>query len=159
MPDIQTILLIVFGTGFGGMLVKEWFGRRKANAEADQINAATDASIEEAKLKQVSDGVNTIQTLSAELDKTIQKMREQGSQLSSLQEERSDLSMALENAKAIIGYQKEERHEWTLSLQTVLKKNAELQTRVEQLERKVSELEMQNEDLTKGGLRIAGEQS
>lgn len=148
--DLSQILAAVFGGGLIVTALKLWAARRQASAQTAKTIEETEAihlSNDSHRLADIGISNKTIKDLLAEAEANIKKMRETNSQLVAAQTENSFLSTSLSNAKAIIDYQKTERHEWTMQLAGVLQELAETKAEVEQLRQRVGELETINVDL------------
>jgi hypothetical protein len=151
--DFHTLLTVLFGTGFVGLLVKELFAWKKNRADAEGVEIEN----EDKRLGQIQINTQVINDLLKDSETNVKKMRELNSQIDALQGEKDDLAQSLLGAKKVIEYQKEERHEWTLLLEKILKREAESNLKIAELEKRVADLEAINETLTKGDLRLQAE--
>jgi len=131
--DLNTVLAGLFGSGFIIACIKLWLERRKRKLSDDKSEAETETihlSNEAHRLAALGDSNKTIKDLLEESEAHIKKMRETNSQLVAAQTENEFLSNSLKNAKAIIDYQKTERHEWTEQLKNVLGELAEAKNEI-----------------------------
>jgi predicted outer membrane lipoprotein len=139
-------LLTLAGTGFFGILVKLWFDRRRQKALTDKTAAETDAihiSNDAHRLTALGITNSTIAGLLAESEANVAAMRKVNAELTTAKTENDELAQQNSNQKAIIGYQKDERHEWTQQLKLVITELAEARLEIQQLTRRVAELESQ----------------
>jgi chromosome segregation ATPase len=138
------ILGILAGTGFFGLLLKLRADRRKRIVENEKTTAETDAihiSNDAHRLAQIGITSQTIAGLLAESEANVTAMRKVNAQLTTAKTENDELAQQNSNQKAIIGYQKDERHEWTQQLKLVITELAEARLEIQQLTRRVAELE------------------
>lgn len=126
------------------------FNRRKSKADTHKTIAETETihlSNDAQRLADLGALNKTISDLLTESERHIKKMREANSQLVAAQTENALLSTSVQNAKAIIDYQKTERHEWTEQLKNVLTALTEARLEIENLRQRVAELEKMNRAL------------
>jgi len=145
--DLTTILAALFGSGFLVAVIKLIVERRKRTAENDKTDAQTEGihlSNEAHRIHAIGEQNKTIQDLAHESQELLAQMRAQNSQLLAAQADNEFLSTSLKNAKAIIDYQKTERHEWTEQLKNVLGELTDARNEITQLKLRVTELEDAN---------------
>lgn len=152
IPVWAMLLAAAFSGSTVTALISGWYMRRERRATANKTDAEAEAihlSNDTKRLLAISDSNKTIKEILEESEANVKKMRETNSQLVAAQSENEFLSKSLNNAKAIIDYQKTERHEWTEQLKNVLGELAEAKTEIEQLNKRVAELERINKELVK----------
>jgi chromosome segregation ATPase len=144
MISVWEVLTYLLGSGFLLAIIKLILERRKRNNENAQTAAQTDAihiSNNAHRLEAIGASNKTIKDLLKDAEDNVTKMRTMSAQLGYATQENEQLTTALSNAKAIIGYQKDERHEWTQQLKQVLEELAEARVQIELLTARVAQLE------------------
>lgn len=171
---VLTAVNFLLGGGIVGLIVKAYLNRRqnaantaktladkgKTDAETEKAEAETEAlhhTTDAGRLIIIGNQQKTIGSLIEDADANIKKMRDTNSQLAGLQEEHDKLKVNVAVKDGVIEYQKEERHQWTLTLKSVLEASAEMKQKMLSLEKRIVELEAANEELTKGDLMLQGE--